>query len=126
MAKGKKVGSRTARSKLKKEKNIIKSETESGGSGGKFTSTENQAAWWQPAVMIFTRLSGWIVAPVILAVVAGKWLDKKYGTEPWLFLIVVALAFVVSMIGLIRQAMEEFKKIEQTDKEITKDKKIKN
>jgi len=63
--------------------------------------------------MIFFRLSAWIVAPIILAAYLGKWLDEKYNTDPWMFLGTVAVAFTVSMIGLIKTAVEEFKKIDK-------------
>lgn len=74
---------------------------------------ENDKAWWQPAILMFARFSGWIVAPVIIGAVLGKWLDNKYGTEPWLFLACVGAAFVVSMIGLVKNVVEEYKKIEK-------------
>jgi len=70
-------------------------------------------AWWQPAVAVFARLSGWLLAPLIIGVTLGKWLDRKYDTTPWLFLATIGVAFIVSMFGLIKNAMEEFKKIEK-------------
>lgn len=78
-------------------------------------------AWWQPAVMMFVKLSTWIVFPVLLAVYVGKWLDKKYDSEPWLFLLSVGVAFIVSMVGLVINASKEYKKIQ--DEELSKDKK---
>lgn len=80
--------------------------------------TENP--WWQPAILMFSRLSGWIIGPVILGIIIGKWLDKKYGTDPWLFLLSIGIFFIISMVGVVRDAMREMKKIE---KENNKDKK---
>ena len=74
------------------------------------------APWWQPAVMMFARFSGWIVAPVIIGAVIGIWLDKKFNTDPWLFLVCVGAAFIVSMIGLVKNATEEYRKIDQDNK----------
>jgi F0F1-type ATP synthase assembly protein I len=68
--------------------------------------------WWQPGIQLFARLSGWIGGPVIVAVFLGKFLDRKYQTEPWLFLATVGVAFVISMIALIRIGFREFRKIE--------------
>ncbi len=76
-------------------------------------------AWWQPALMLFARLSVWIAGPVIIAVFVGKWLDQKYNSAPWLFLGCVGAAFFISMIGLIKNTIQEYKKIE---KNIIKDK----
>jgi F0F1-type ATP synthase assembly protein I len=74
---------------------------------------EVKKPWWQDSVMLFTQLSGWIGIPVILGVFLGKWLDQKYNTEPWLFLGTVGLAFVISMIGIVKEAGNAIKKIEQ-------------
>ncbi len=68
-------------------------------------------------MVLFTRLSGWIVGPILIAVFVGKWLDKKYGTGPWLFLATVGVAFTISMIGIVQDTMKEIKKIEREAKE---------
>ena len=72
--------------------------------------------WWQPAMLMFTRLSIWIIGPVIVGLFVGKWLDNKYQSEPWLFLLSMGIAFIFSMIGLVKNAKDEYKKIEANDK----------
>ncbi|MCX6740221.1 MAG: AtpZ/AtpI family protein [Candidatus Parcubacteria bacterium] len=72
--------------------------------------------WWQDSIMLFTQLSGWIGIPVILGVFLGRWLDQKYNTEPWLFLITVGVAFAISMIGIVKEATSAMRKIEQDTK----------
>ena len=74
-----------------------------------------QAAWWQPAIGMFLKLSVWIALPVIIALYLGEWLDKKFGTESWLFLSCMGLAFAVSIFGLIRNTTKELKKLEKKD-----------
>jgi len=82
--------------------------------------------WWQPSLILFGRLSGWIAGPVILAVYLGKWLDQKYGTDPWLFLSSVGVAFGISSYGIIRDSLREMKRIEkETQKMIREEKKEK-
>jgi F0F1-type ATP synthase assembly protein I len=78
---------------------------------------QNRAPWWQPGLVLFTKLSGWIAGPVILGIIIGKWLDKKYGTEPWLFLISVGTAFFLSMFGIVHDSLKEMKRIEKEEKE---------
>ena len=73
----------------------------------------NQTAWWQPAIIMFLKLSVWIAAPIILALYLGKWLDKKYNSEPWLFLICIGIAFTISIIGLVINTIRELKKIDK-------------
>jgi len=69
-----------------------------------------EIAWWQPAVLMFMRLSGWIVAPVLLGAFLGKWLDN---TKPWLFIASVGAAFIISMVGLVRNVTKEYNRIEK-------------
>ncbi len=48
-----------------------------------------------------------------MGVFVGKWLDRKYGTEPWLFLLSVGVAFILSMFGIVRDALKAMKDIEK-------------
>lgn len=77
--------------------------------------------WWRDGVIIFSKVSAYIAIPVIIASYIGKYLDKKYGTDPIIFLISVATAFILT-IYLIWREMKIFqKKIaieEKNDKKI--------
>ncbi|MBU0646995.1 AtpZ/AtpI family protein [Patescibacteria group bacterium] len=73
-------------------------------------------AWWLPAMLMFTRLSVWIIGPVIVGLFVGKWLDNKYQSKPWLFLLSIGIAFIISMFGLIKSTLDEYKKIEIIEK----------
>ena len=64
------------------------------------------------SLRVLGNLSAWIVGPVIIGVIVGKWLDGKYHTEPLLLLISIGFCFIISMYGLITNALKEFKKIE--------------
>jgi len=74
--------------------------------------SENQSDWGT-ALKIFINLSVWIAFPVIIGTFLGRWLDRKYHTDPWLFLTTLGVCFLVSMYGLITKAVKEFKKIDQ-------------
>lgn len=76
---------------------------------------DSKVPWWQPSLLLFSKLSGWIIGPVILGIILGKWLDRKFHTEPWLFLTTVGLAFFISMFGIVRDAMREMKRIEKEE-----------
>lgn len=82
----------------------------------------NKAPWWQPGLVLFGRLSSWIIGPIILGLVVGKWLDRRYGTEPWLFLLSVGIAFFLSTFGIVHDALQEMKRIEK-EEENNKEKK---
>ena len=76
-----------------------------------------------PVLRVLVNITAWIAGPVIIGIYIGKWLDQKFNTEPWLFLTSVGICFLVSMFGLVTNALKEFKKIdEEYQKE--KDKKI--
>ena len=79
-----------------------------------------EVPFWQPALLMFSRLSGWIIGPVVLAVFLGKWLDRRYDTEPWLFLATTGAAFIISTVGLVRDALKEMGKLDKSDKDIKK------
>ena len=61
------------------------------------TEKENNKNWWRPAVMVFSEISTWIATPIVLALIAGKALDKHYGSEPWIFLGLTFIAFLFSL-----------------------------
>lgn len=75
-----------------------------------------QTVWWQPAIVMFLKLSVWIAGPVIAALYLGKWLDRKFDTAPWLFLLSMAAAFLISMISLIKNTLAEYRRIEEQSK----------
>ncbi|MEK7097714.1 MAG: AtpZ/AtpI family protein [Patescibacteria group bacterium] len=78
---------------------------------------ESGNAWWAPALLIFARLSGWIFFPVILAIFVGRWLDEKYSSHPWLSLLSIGAAFVISMFGLASNAIKELNKWNKENKD---------
>ncbi|MDD5043355.1 MAG: AtpZ/AtpI family protein [Patescibacteria group bacterium] len=76
----------------------------------------NETAWWQPHLVLFFELSGWIVVPIIAAVYLGRWLDVRYNSEPWLFLVSVGVAFVISMFGIVSKTIKSMNKITEENK----------
>ena len=75
--------------------------------------------WWKPAVELMSQVSTWIVVPIILAVIFGKMLDARFGTKPTLFLVCIALSFLLSCYGIvkvIRKYNEKLKEIEREAK----------
>jgi len=62
---------------------------------------QSPEAGWSSGVKLALTLSGWLVGPLVVALVAGKWLDTTYGTAPWLFLGSTAIAFVITCAGIV-------------------------
>lgn len=71
--------------------------------------------FWQPQLQLVAKLASWVAFPVIIGAWLGQWLDKKYDTEPWLFLITVGFSFLISMFGLIINTVKEYKKITESN-----------
>lgn len=72
---------------------------------------------WVPALKIFIRLSAWIMLPLLAGLILGKYLDNRYQSSPKWFLIVTGCAFIISMVGLIKNTLEAYKDIEKQDKD---------
>jgi len=75
--------------------------------------------WWKPAIEIFSEISTWIAVPIILAVIAGKYFDERYGTKPWMLIGFAGVSFLISSFGIVR-AVKKF--IEKTKEEVKKNK----
>lgn len=67
--------------------------------------------WYYDALQIFVKLSGWVLVPLIVGYTIGQWLDHRYSSEPKWFFISIGVAFILSMVGIIRQTQSEYKKI---------------
>lgn len=93
--------------------NMKKEERNESESGAKKRLDEN---WWRPAFVVFSKFFGWIIFPPLIGAKIGMWLDKKYDSEPWLFLVSVGVAFILAMIGLVKNATKEFKKLDNLNK----------
>jgi len=81
------------------------------------TKDSGKSPWWQPGLILFFRLNGWIVGPLIIAIFVGKYLDKKYNPEPWLFFLMAGLLFVFSTVGIVKDAMKALNDIEKENRE---------
>ena len=66
---------------------------------------------YKQVIFLLGTLTAWIVIPLLIARFVGFWLDKKFGTAPWLFLACVAIAFLFSMIGIVKKAKQFMNKI---------------
>jgi len=97
---------------------------EDSGQEKKTADNKNGPVWWQPAIIMFMKLSAWIAVPVIIGLFVGQWLDNKYHSSPWLFLLSIGVAFIVSIIGLVRNTMAELNRIDEQSKKKQKNKEI--
>jgi len=79
---------------------------------------------WQKGLNLAMSLSGWLVGPLVLSLILGQYLDQKYQTKPWIFLILTGFAFLITALGLTIETMKYIRSLERDinkDKEINKD-----
>jgi F0F1-type ATP synthase assembly protein I len=81
------------------------------------TNNKDKELWWKPAMMMFANTSGWIVGPIIMALIVGKYLDKRYDSDPWFFIGLTAIAFFISIFGIVKILKKYLKEIEREAKE---------
>lgn len=65
--------------------------------------------------MAFGRMSGWVAGPVVIALLLGKWLDRHYGTAPYLFIAFIALGFISSIYGIMKESRRYLRQQEEKD-----------
>jgi F0F1-type ATP synthase assembly protein I len=68
---------------------------------------------YQTIARILGTMTGWILVPAVAGGLLGTWLDGKYGTAPWLFLLILGLSFIISIVGVARIALSEFRRIDE-------------
>jgi F0F1-type ATP synthase assembly protein I len=71
--------------------------------------------WWKPGMVILSEVSTWIVAPIVLALIAGKALDNHYHTKPYFFFILIAVAFLVTVYGIVKAVSNYMKTIKDNE-----------
>ncbi len=72
---------------------------------------------WRPALIIFYRISTWVVIPLVVALIVGKWLDTQFDTKPWIFLLLTGVAFVISIRAIIKVVKKYISEIEKEAKD---------
>lgn len=65
------------------------------------------------ALFLFAKISGWIAIPVVGALLFGKWLDQRFFTNNLFFLLLTGFAFIVSLVGIVRESKKAMREIEK-------------
>ncbi len=77
---------------------------------GRDASPERSPERLQPSAGPNWRLAGLgmeLAAAVVGGCLLGYWIDRRFGTTPWWFLICTAIGLIGGLYNLIRQAMQE-------------------
>ncbi len=76
-------------------------------------------AYQRLAFKVFADFSGTIAVPAVLGALFGKWLDTRYGTEPKLLILSLAVALILTAIIVVRKAKFYAKQYQDLDKDNT-------
>ncbi len=60
---------------------------------------------------IFGIISSWIVVPIVGALLLGSWLDEKYNHENFFTLTFILIAFIITCIGVVKEALKAVKNL---------------
>jgi F0F1-type ATP synthase assembly protein I len=77
----------------------------------------NKSSFPWKSLNLALSLAGIVVIPLVLAALAGRWLDNRFGTWPWIFLGMTLFVFVISNIFIVFRSMKAMQEIEQEGKE---------
>lgn len=58
--------------------------------------------WWKPALIFYTKVTAWIVVPLLVALGAGKYLG--FSDQPFALAGAMLGAFGISIYGILRSA----------------------
>lgn len=57
-----------------------------------------------------------VVLPLVVLAILGRYLDRRYGTEPWIFLGAVVLSIVITTVLVVMKLSKIIKGMSLTDK----------
>ncbi len=63
---------------------------------------------------LLSSIPGFLVVPPVVGALAGLWLDKRFGTAPWLLLLCLVLGFAAG-VRLIIKTLRRVNQIQERD-----------
>ncbi len=72
--------------------------------------------WWKPAMFFYAKVTSWIIIPLVLAILLGKYVTKTIGSQS-LFFIFVMLGFGISCFGIYREVKNYQKGLDNDKKD---------
>jgi F0F1-type ATP synthase assembly protein I len=75
--------------------------------------------WWS-ALSLLGQLGYVIAVPLVIFALAGRLLDKKYGTSPWFLLAGMLAALIISSVWVYKKSTEIMNDAEKNSPEKTK------
>jgi len=73
---------------------------------------QNEKGYWRPVMLFYAKTTSWVIFPLILAVLGGKYVGKTFESQS-LFFIFVALGFLITCFGIYREIKKYKKNLEE-------------
>ena len=73
-------------------------------------------AWWKPAMVFYGKVTGWIIAPLMVAVVVWKYFGRTLGSQIWFFVLIL-FVFCITIYGIWREIKIYKKDLEKAEKD---------
>ena len=64
--------------------------------------------WWKPVMFFYAKTTSWIIFPLILALLIGRYFGQSFGSQLFFFLCVIA-GFGITCFGIYRE-IKQYKK----------------
>ena len=63
-----------------------------------------------------SEVSSWIIVPIVGALVLGKFLDQRFGTEPVIFFVLAGLGFLTTGYGIFKVVWDYMQKLQKIER----------
>ena len=82
---------------------------------------DNDKYYWRPVMLFYAKTTSWIIFPLFLALLAGKYVTKSFGSQSLFFIFLIA-GFLITCWGIYREVRKYKKDLEIEDKNKNGDK----
>ena len=69
---------------------------------------KKEEKWWRPVMFFYAKTTSWIIFPLILSVLGGRYVSKTFGSQI-LFFVFVVFGFLITCFGIYRE-IKNYKK----------------
>lgn len=73
---------------------------------------------WQPVIVFYVKTTSWIIFPLVLGILAGKYVGQSFGNQV-LFFVFVMLGFGITCSGIYREIKEYKKDLDSSSPKVT-------
>ncbi len=77
--------------------------------------------WYRPALVFYAKTTGWIIVPLVVAIILLKYIQLSVGSQIWFFIAVI-IAFIVTCFGIYREVKIYKQEVENTPLENSENK----